>query len=43
MCASRWQEAFVAGVAPPVAIQATNEAALRHVKLEDLLFDQDEL
>jgi uncharacterized protein (DUF2237 family) len=29
LCASRWQEAHEAGVAPPVVLEATHAAALR--------------
>jgi uncharacterized protein (DUF2237 family) len=36
LCALRWQEALEAGAAPPVALEATNQAALRHVRLDDL-------
>lgn len=36
LCAARWQEAFEAGMAPPVVLQSTEEAALRHVRLVDL-------
>ena len=36
LCVSRWKEALDAGVAPPVILSATNEAALKHVSLEDL-------
>ncbi|QDZ19718.1 DUF2237 domain-containing protein [Chloropicon primus] len=36
LCASRWQEAFDNGVAPPVRLEATDKAALRYVSLEDL-------
>jgi len=36
LCAARWQEAFDAGVAPMVLLQATHAAALRIVKLADL-------
>ncbi|TAD80006.1 MAG: DUF2237 domain-containing protein [Oscillatoriales cyanobacterium] len=36
LCASRWQEALVAGVAPPVDLQATHAAALNTIALEDL-------
>jgi len=36
MCAPRWQEAFRAGQAPKVVLRATNEAALRHCRLQDL-------
>ncbi|MFB6278997.1 MAG: DUF2237 family protein, partial [Salinibacter sp.] len=34
--AARWQEAAEAGVAPPVVLAATNEAALEVVDLETL-------
>ena len=37
LCASRWQEALEAGVAPPVVLAATHEAALELVRREDLL------
>lgn len=36
LCASRWKEAFDAGVAPPVILSATHERALRYVTLFDL-------
>jgi uncharacterized protein (DUF2237 family) len=36
LCAARWQEAHEAGVAPPVVLAATHEAALRTIRLEDL-------
>ena len=36
LCASRWQEAADAGAAPPVALDATHEAALRVVDREAL-------
>jgi uncharacterized protein (DUF2237 family) len=36
LCALRWKEALEAGVAPPVLLEATHEAVLRHVSLEDL-------
>lgn len=36
LCASRWKEALEAGVAPPVILWATHEAALKYVSLEDL-------
>ncbi|WP_263772734.1 DUF2237 family protein [Propionivibrio soli] len=36
LCAARWQEALVAGKAPRVVLNATNEAALEVVRLEDL-------
>lgn len=36
LCAERWREALEAGVAPPVILEATHEAALRHVSLDQL-------
>ena len=36
LCAARWQEALAAGVAPPVVLAATHEAALEIVSLADL-------
>jgi len=36
LCAMRWQEAFLAGCAPRVALRATEAAALAHCRLEDL-------
>jgi hypothetical protein len=36
LSALRWREALEAGVAPPVVLTATHEAALRYVDLEDL-------
>lgn len=35
-CAARWQEAAEAGVAPPVVLAATNEAALEVLELDTL-------
>ena len=37
LCASRWEEARRAGVAPPVDLDATHAGALKHTRLEDLL------
>lgn len=37
VCASRWLEAYEAGVAPPVDLAATHEAALRIVPRNALL------
>jgi uncharacterized protein (DUF2237 family) len=34
VCAARWEEARLAGKAPPVVLEATHEAALEHVKLD---------
>jgi uncharacterized protein len=36
LCAARWQEALEDGVAPPVVLAATHQAALQHVNLADL-------
>ncbi len=36
LCASRWLEADEAGVAPPVVLEATHEAALQIVPLDRL-------
>jgi len=36
LCAPRWQEAFVAGQAPRVALRATHAGALDHCPLADL-------
>ncbi|TVQ95336.1 MAG: DUF2237 family protein [Deltaproteobacteria bacterium] len=36
LCASRWEEARRAGVAPPVALEATHAASLRYVQREHL-------
>ncbi len=35
--AARWKEAYDAGVAPPVVLQATNAAAQRIVELDTLI------
>lgn len=37
LCAARWLEALEAGVAPPVVLASTHEAALRVAALDDLL------
>lgn len=37
LCAARWREAHVAGVAPPVVLAATHERALEVVSYLDLL------
>lgn len=36
LCASRWQEAFMDGVAPPVVLEACHVRALEVVALADL-------
>lgn len=37
LCASRWVEAYEAGVAPPVVLEATHESTLRTVPMQALL------
>ncbi|MHA7131430.1 DUF2237 family protein [Algoriphagus namhaensis] len=37
LCALRWKEAYEAGFAPKVKLEATNEATLRIIPLEVLL------
>jgi uncharacterized protein (DUF2237 family) len=36
LCAERWKEAYEAGVAPPVVLEATHMSALEFVSLEEL-------
>jgi hypothetical protein len=36
LCATRWREALVAGVAPPVVLEATHAKALEYVSLDAL-------
>jgi uncharacterized protein (DUF2237 family) len=36
LCAMRWAEALAAGTAPRVVLEATHEAALDYIDLEDL-------
>jgi uncharacterized protein (DUF2237 family) len=36
LCVSRWKEAYEAGVAPPVILEATHELALKTVSIEQL-------
>ena len=36
VCAMRWREAFEAGAAPGVVLEATHEAVLRFVSIADL-------
>ena len=36
LCATRWVQAFEAGMAPPVVLEATHERALDHVPIETL-------
>ncbi len=37
LCALRWQEAFEAGCAPKVELEATDEKALQHININDLI------
>lgn len=36
LCATRWKDALVAGMAPPVILEATHESALEFLDLVDL-------
>jgi len=36
LCVERWKEAYEAGVAPPVVLEATHMSALEFVSLEEL-------
>ncbi len=36
LCANRWKEAYDAGFAPPVVLEATDEKALKFISLEIL-------
>jgi uncharacterized protein len=36
LCTARWKEAYDAGVAPPVVLEATHEKALEYATLEEL-------
>lgn len=36
LCATRWRQALLAGVAPPVVLESTHQKALEFVSLEDL-------
>ncbi len=37
LCVSRWKEAYLEGVAPPVILEATHEKALKYVSFDMLL------
>lgn len=37
LCALRWKEAYEAGMAPSVYLEATNEAVLKYVSMDMLL------
>ena len=36
LCAMRWKEAMVAGVAPPVILESTHSKALQYIKFDEL-------
>ena len=36
LCASRWKEAYDAGIAPPIILDATHERALEFATLQEL-------
>jgi uncharacterized protein len=38
VCVSRWEEAFIAGVAPPILLAATHERALDVVGIDELKY-----
>ncbi len=38
LCATRWQQACEAGVAPPIILQATNQQALDVIEMADLMY-----
>lgn len=37
LCAGRWQEAFEAGKAPKVILEATHEESLKYASMDDLI------
>ena len=37
LCASRWKQAFEAGMAPPLVLSATHEVMLEYAPLDELL------
>lgn len=37
LCVSRWKEAYLEGLAPPVILEATHEKALKYVSFDMLL------
>lgn len=37
LCALRWEEAFEAGAAPKVLLEATNEKTLEYININDLI------
>jgi uncharacterized protein (DUF2237 family) len=43
LCALRWKEAYDAGVAPPVILEATHQKALEYIPLEALNTHREKL
>jgi uncharacterized protein len=41
LCAPRWKEAFDAGVAPKVVLEATDEKTLEYISINDLIAHAD--
>lgn len=41
LCALRWKEAFEAGVAPKVVLEATNEKTLEYINIKNLIANAD--
>lgn len=41
LCALRWKEAFEAGCAPKVKLEATNEKTLEYITINDLIAHAD--
>ncbi len=37
LCAARWKQAFDAGMAPPLVLSATHEAALEYASLDEMM------
>ena len=40
VCALRWKEAFKAGCAPKVILEATHEKSLQYINIEDLIVNR---
>lgn len=40
LCALRWKEAYEAGLAPPVKLEATHQKALQYIPLEALKLNE---
>ncbi|MEM8894229.1 MAG: DUF2237 domain-containing protein [Bacteroidota bacterium] len=37
LCASRWMQAYHAGIAPKIVLEATHEKTLKYIKLDELV------